>query len=154
MSEGNEDLSVKAAALEGVLLGRAEGKAGDGATGASGAPGGETFEGMGDGFTFEVDLQALVADTLELLGETFAPYWFDRELPEDIRITRPKVEKLSHGYLMLAMKYLPGFIEKYPLEFMVLVQTAAVVRPILKAGVPLRKPKASPVDGKEKESAG
>jgi hypothetical protein len=134
-------LHARAEALDGEFI-----QAGDGA-------GGEGVTGQDD-FTIDIDPLELVADTLEMLGVTVAPYWFDPSLPEEIRITRAKVEKLSKGYLALGMKYIPGLIEKFPLEFSVILQTVMVIRPILRAGVPLRKPKPKPADAETETRPG
>lgn len=127
----DDGLGERAAALEGELLHR--GEAPGAAGGSSGAdPGAEEFV---------VDPVDMVADTLEFVGAWLAPYWFDAELPEHVRITREKTEKVAKGYVLLGAKYLPGLMDRFPLEFSVLLQTAMVVAPLLKAGVPRHKPK-------------
>lgn len=84
----------------------------------------------------EFDLDELAADTLELALEAFAPNWLSDELPEKVRITRPKIEKLSKGYVALAVHYLPGFLAKYPLVAAVVIQTGVTILPIIKNRVP------------------
>lgn len=143
MSASVDDASLhaKAAALDGEFFQASEGVGGEGFTGQ-------------DDFTIGIDPLELVADTLEMLGVSVAPYWFDPSLPEEIRITRAKFEKLSKGYLALGVKYFPGLIERFPLEFSVVLQTAMVLRPILRAGVPLRKPKPKPTDAETETRPG
>ena len=125
-----DDLGARAAALEGELL--------RGAAEQAGAAPGEG-EGVDE---CDIDPVELVADTLGFVGAWLAPYWFDPSLPDHVRITREKTEKLAKGYVMLGVKYLPGLVDRFPLEFSVLLQTAMVVAPLLKAGVPLRRPTA------------
>jgi hypothetical protein len=107
------------------------------------------------GLDLEVDTLELVADTLELLLGMAAPNWLDESTPEEIRLTRDKIEKLSKVYLALLVKYLPGWIEKYPLEMMAIIQTVLVVKPLIKAGVPMRLPepeKKSPTPEEKKNA--
>lgn len=96
------------------------------------------------GFDFQVDPLEITADTLELLLEIVAPNWLADSTPEKIRLTRDKIEKLSKVYLGLLMKYLPGWIEKYPLEMMALVQTLLMIKPLVKERVPMRIPAPQP----------
>lgn len=123
---------------------RAAAEAAEAATDARPVSGEYIPAGEGAGLGADFDLERLTADTLELLLSMAAPNWLSVELPEDVRITRPKIESLGRVYFALAVKYLPALFERWPLEMAALAQTVVIVMPLARAGVPMRKPRPKP----------
>jgi hypothetical protein len=102
---------------------------------------------------FDFDPLELTSDTLELLLQMAAPNWLAESTPEEIRITRAKIEKLGKVYFATLVHYLPMLFEKYPLIMACAVQSAVVVMPLVKSGVPPRIQKKPAPAAEEKKNA-